>query len=202
MRKMTSCVLFCLVVSSVFWCISAFHDQAYLSSELIRMHVVANSDTPVDQELKLKVRDAICESIEKDLQSIQNMDLAKQYLQENLPKLEKAANSILQQAGVDMTAVVTMCKEMFPMRMYDTFRLPAGIYETLKVTIGEGDGQNWWCVAFPALCIQPTVADFEAAAVSAGFSPTLTKSLTYDSEYEIRFYLMDMAGKIKGLLFP
>ena len=201
MRKMTSCVLFCLVVSSVFWCISVFHDQAYLSGELIRMHVVANSDTPVDQELKLKVREAICASIEADMQKIQNIDLAKQYLQENLPKLEEAANSILQQAGVDMKAVVTMCKEVFPMRLYDTFRLPAGIYETLKVTIGEGDGQNWWCVAFPTLCIQSTGADFEAAAVGAGFSPTLTKSIMYDSEYEIRFYLMDMAGKIKGLLF-
>lgn len=201
MRKLCSCILFCLVVSGSFWITSVVSDRTSLSRDLIRMHVVANSNSIKDQEIKLMVRDAVLASMENDLKNIQNMDLAIQYLEENIYKLQNVANNVLKQAGMDMSATVSLGKELFPLRQYDTFRLPSGIYETLKITIGEGSGENWWCVAFPAFCMQSSEYGFQAAAAGAGFSESLTESLLLDTEYEIRFYLMDLLGKISGLTF-
>ena len=199
MRKIVSSILFCLVICVPFWVMGIASDQQYLTRELIRMHVVANSDSYEDQSIKLQVRDAVCASIEKDLQNIQDLDQAKAYLEEAVPKLKQIADQILRKNGIEMEATVSFCTESFPTRLYDTFRLPAGIYDTLRITIGEGKGENWWCVAFPSLCTQK---DFQIAAAGAGFDERLADTLTRESEYELRFYIMDRMGSIAARIYP
>ena len=90
--------------------------------------------------------------------------------------------------------------EEFATRYYDTFTLPAGIYEALRITIGEGEGQNWWCVVFPTLCVGATVEEFEETAHCAGFSDGLTGALTGEDGYEVRFFFLDALGKLENFL--
>ena len=103
--------------------------------------------------------------------------------------------------GFDGEAAVSLCKEAFDTRYYETFTLPAGVYEALRITIGEGNGKNWWCVVFPSLCVPATSSGFEDAAVGAGFSDTLSGAVTGEEDYEVRFYLLDTLGRLENILF-
>ena len=181
------------------WCSGVIRDRADLGDKLIRLHVVANSDSETDQAVKLQVRDAVMAFLSNaDLQDPQS---AKAYLQENLPSIQQIANQTLKDAGQMATAAVTLCKESFDVRHYDNFSLPAGVYEALRITIGEGEGRNWWCVVFPALCYSAVGETFEDVAVGAGFSQELTSSLEGKDPIEIRFFLLDWLGKLENMLF-
>ena len=124
----------------------------------------------------------------------------KIYLQQQLPKIESLANRILQEAGCGDVAKVSLQREEFGTRYYDTFKLPAGIYESLRITIGSGGGRNWWCVVFPTLCVGATVGEFEESAHCAGFSEALTGALTGEEPYEVRFFALDALGKLENFL--
>ena len=200
MYKLTKRVGVCLILAALVWCGTLFSDRKQLNEELIRLHVVANSDSEEDQTIKLQVRDAVIESLRADLGKIADVEEAKAYLQENLPKIRETANRALEAAGVDGDAVVTLCREAFDTRYYDTFTLPAGVYESLRIVIGQGAGHNWWCVAFPSLCVPATTEAFEDAAVEAGFSETLSNTLTGE-EYEVSFFLLDALGKLENIFF-
>ena len=199
MGKSTKCLGVCLLLAVSIWTWGLLRDRQYLDQELIRLHVVANSDTEADQSIKLQVRDAIVASLSEGMADIGDVQAAKSYLRENLSKIEAIANNTLQAAGVDSRAVVTLCRETFDIRKYDTFTLPAGVYESLRVVIGEGQGHNWWCVAFPTLCMSATSEEFEEAAQTAGMDENLSETLT--GGYQLRFFLLDALGRAENLCF-
>lgn len=201
MRKGLKRVTFCLLLVGIIWCGTLISDRERLNEEIIRLHVVANSDSGSDQAIKLRIKDAIVESLQSEMENIADIDQAKAYLQENLPKIESIANQVLAAAGYDMQAVASLAQEAFDTRYYDTFTLPAGVYEALRITIGEGDGKNWWCVVFPTLCIPATTAEFEDVAVGSGFSDALTKALEGEAGYELRFFLLDVMGRVENIFF-
>lgn len=182
------------------WCGTVIADRERLNEELIRLHVVANSDTAEDQNLKLLVRDAVITSLRQALADVQDTQQAKEYLEENIPKLQELANKTLDAAGSTQRAVVTLCREEFPTRQYDTFSLPAGVYEALRITIGEGEGKNWWCVVFPSLCLPQTSQGFTDTAAGAGFPEALSGALSGEEPYQIRFYLLDKLGELEKIL--
>lgn len=200
MKKMVKCVFACALLAAFVWCGTVIADRQRLNEELIRLHVVANSDRVEDQELKLLVRDAIIASLRQALADVRDTEQAKEYLQENLPKLQELANKTLDAAGSAQQAVVTLCREGFPTRQYNTFSLPAGIYEALRVTIGDGAGKNWWCVVFPSLCVPQTSQGFSDTAAGAGFPDALSGALTGEEPYQIRFYLLDKLGELEKFL--
>lgn len=200
MRKLWKQVLLCALISAFFWGAALVSDRKALNEGLIRFHVVANSNSEQDQTVKLRVRDAVLESIQEDLKQVGNIDQARDYLQENLPKIQSVAEQTLQSLGVDAGAVVSLTKEAFDTREYDTFRLPAGIYEALRITIGEGEGKNWWCVTFPTLCLPATEDGFRETSVGAGFSQALSDSLSSE-DWEVRFFLLDALGRLETRLF-
>ncbi len=174
-------------------------DQKQLQENLLRLHVVANSDSEEDQAVKLEVRDGVLNLLETAMAGFSNLEDAKEYVTAHLPQIEEEANRILQEAGSQMKAVATFALETFPTRAYDTFRLPAGIYESLRITIGEGEGHNWWCVLFPTLCIPATTEGFEETAEASGMSDELSKTLTHETGYyDVRFRIMDFMGMLKG----
>ena len=148
--------------------------------------------------VKLQVRDAVICAVQQDLQNLTDMEQAKVYLEENLPKIEAVANEVLQMAGFTDTVQVRLCVEEFATRVYDTFTLPGGLYESLRIIIGEGQGQNWWCVVFPSLCLPATAEGFEDVACGAGFSDTLTETL--EGQHEIRFFFLDALGAVENFL--
>lgn len=201
MKKLMKRVWLCASLAAVVWCWGLIADRKQLNEELIRFHVVANSDSQQDQAVKLQVRDAVIKSVESDLQKIADVEEARVYLQKNLPKIQQIANDTLIAAGFEPTAAVSLCQEAFDTRYYDTFTLPAGVYEALRITIGEGAGHNWWCVTFPGLCIPATSDGFEAEAAGAGFSDTLTDTLTGEEGYEVRFFLLDAFGRLENMFF-
>ena len=200
MKKMIKCVLVCALLTGLVWCGTVIADRERLKEELIRLHVVANSDTAEDQNLKLLVRDAVITSLRQALADVQDTQQAKEYLEENLPKLQELANKTLDAAGSTQRAVVTLCREGFPTRQYDTFSLPAGVYEALRITIGEGEGKNWWCVVFPSLCLPQTSQGFTDTAAGAGFPEALSGALSGEEPYQIRFYLLDKLGELEKIL--
>ena len=199
MRKSAKCLVCCLVIAASVWTWGLLRDRQYLNRELIRLHVVANSDSEHDQHIKLQVRDAIVASLYEGMADIGDIGAAKEYLRENLSKIENVANQTLEAAGVDSRAVVTLCREAFDIRKYDTFTLPAGVYESLRVVIGEGQGKNWWCVAFPTLCMSATSEGFEEAAQTAGMDENLSETLT--GGYRLRFFLLDALGRVENICF-
>ena len=198
MRKYLFRVGICLMVVCMVWTWMLIRDQEKLRQELIRFHVVAASDDPADQAVKLQVRDAVIAAFQEELQNLHDVEQAKAYLQDNLPKIREIANNVLAEAGFGATATVSLCLEEFATRVYDTFTLPAGIYESLRIVIGEGEGQNWWCVMFPSFCIPATSEGFEEVACGAGFSDTLTRTL--EGECQIRFFFLDALGAVGNFL--
>ena len=201
MRKMMQRIALCLLAAVLISVGALLADRQKLKDSLIRFHVVANSDSEEDQQVKLLVRDAVLQSIQEDLASVADVEQAKAYLRQNLPKIQALANTVLEAAGFEEEAVVSLCQEAFDTRAYDTFSLPAGVYEALRIVIGEGKGHNWWCVSFPALCLPATGEAFSETAVEAGLSAKLTETLKADSDYEIRFFLLDAIGRIENSFF-
>ena len=198
MKKLLKSVFACFLLVCLVYTIALVADRQKLKNELVRLHVVAASDSEEDQAIKLQVRDAVLESLQAGLENATDIEAAKDYIQAQLPKLEHAANQVLAAAGCGDVATVSLQVEEFAARVYDTFSLPAGLYDSLRITIGEGEGRNWWCVTFPTLCIPATTEGFEAVAAGAGFSDELTGSLT--GEYEVRFYLLDLLGQLENFL--
>lgn len=173
-------------------------DRQTLHEELIRLHVVAASDSAEDQQIKLSVRDAVLQLLGQALADATDMEQAKAYIQTHLPQIEAAANDALVALGVTDQAVVSFTEEAFPTRVYDTFSLPSGVYESLRITIGQGEGHNWWCVVFPRLCMPAAAEGVEDVAAGAGFSDSLTDTLTRKQGYEVRFFFLDVLGKIEN----
>ena len=163
-----SCLIFCFMALT--W--QVMQQQKTLSSRMIRLHVVAASDAPADQARKLAVRDALLPEIAALTAGCADAEAAAKALEAGLPALRKTAFWALD-TGEPVNATLT--EEPFPRRQYDTFSLPAGSYRALRVTLGAGAGHNWWCVAFPALCL-PAMTDMEEAqfqesALQAGMTP-------------------------------
>jgi len=167
-------------------------EQQALSEKLIRLHVVANSDSERDQQVKLLVRDAVLTVTE---------GLDKDGIQRALPAVQQAAENCLSKLGEEKTVRVTLSHERFPTRLYENFALPAGTYRTLRVTIGVGEGHNWWCVAFPSICMRATVAELEDAAVSAGFTDGEIRLITAESgPYVWKFKTLELLERMKEML--
>lgn len=169
-------------------------DAQRLREDILRLHVVAASDSQEDQEVKLQVRDAILGTLEDGLEDLTDVDAAIAYVRQMLPVIEDVANRTLAAAGFDDTVQVSLTEEAFTRRDYETFSLPAGIYQALRVVIGEGEGENWWCVVFPQMCMAATS---EEAAEVSDFSDTLNDTLT--GKYEVRFWLLDKLGQLENL---
>jgi len=180
-------------------CAVCQQSQQRLSQKLIRLHVVANSDAPDDQAVKLLVRDAV---LREAALALENTDDPEAALQAAIPALTRAANEMLCSQGRSDTASVSLRRELFPTREYDTFRLPAGVYKSLRVTIGKGEGRNWWCVVFPALCLPASSEELTQACLAAGFTEGEVAVLTEDTEtVELEFKTLELLGKLKKLLW-
>lgn len=200
MRKFMKRIGICFLLVCLFWCGTLIADRQKLRQELIRLHVVANSDSQEDQALKLRVRDAVVENLQSAMVEVTDTEAAKAYLQEHLPQIRQTAQQVLREAGCEDTVQVSLAVEEFTTRVYDTFTLPAGVYDALRIVIGEGEGHNWWCVVFPSLCIPATSEGFEDTAAGAGFSDPLTGALEGEEGYEVRFFFLDALGSLENLL--
>ena len=201
MKKLITWCIIASAVFSIFFCVTLLKDKQYLRNELIRLHVVGNSNSTDDQRIKLSVRDAILAYLTDDMISVTNVTDARTFLQNHLYELETVANEALKADNSKYSAEVSLTKEPFGTRKYDTFSLPSGVYESLRIDIGQAQGKNWWCVVFPTLCVPKTTEAFSDTAQSNGVRNGLSDTLSNDRQYHVRFYLLDCLGKLENLFF-
>lgn len=120
--------------------------------DTLRLHILANSDSRVDQDLKIGVRDLILEKLGGEFDGEEAIESALEITSDVLSEIKEMADEFLIESGVDYGAVVTLAKEWYETRDYKNFTLPRGYYSSLIISLGEGEGQNWWCILFPPMC--------------------------------------------------
>ena len=167
--------------------------QEALSGKLIRLHVLAESDSEEDQAKKLCARDAVLALLTPELEGVKSREEAETVIRRLTPAISLAAEKA---AGTQ--AAVQLSREYYPTRRYGTFSLPAGQYFSLRVTLGQGLGHNWWCVVYPPLCAQSAQESLAGAAI---LSEEDARLLAEDGEsYIFRFRLLELWGELREKL--
>ena len=173
-----------------------------LSEKIIRFHVLANSDSNEDQELKLKVRDAVIEFVSPNLKNSKSIEESREILLALKEKVIELAEKIIKEEGYNYSVDVELAMTNFPVKTYGNITLPQGEYEAFRVLIGEAKGQNWWCVMFPPLCfIDMTKGQISYKESEKELSKVLNEeeynliTEKEDSKIEFRFRLADLFKK-------
>jgi stage II sporulation protein R len=201
MKKYSKLIIWAFVIICLLLCASLITDYVHLHRGVLRLHVVAASDKEEDQRIKLQVRDRVLQYLQSQIPEGTDKETAKQMIGQRLNEIAEISNEVLKKEGVTHLAQVSLQQEAFPKRDYDHFSLPAGIYDSLRIRIGQAQGQNWWCVIFPSLCLSATSEGLQSTAVSAGFTQGLTSTISRTEGYEIRFYLLDCIGRLENILW-
>ena len=195
-KRVVSLILLAASALTVTLCAVLQAQSQRMADKIIRLHVVANSDTSADQAVKLAVRDAVLREAGRVLDGAED---PKQAVAAQLPALEAAANAELQRQGSEDLARVSFRRELFPTREYDTFSLPAGVYDSLRVTIGQGEGHNWWCVMYPNLCFANSMYEVDAGSgekLREVLDPKEYASVLQKGNYQVRFKLLDLLNQV------
>lgn len=187
------------IIFLIIYNISSFAFQCNeIRANTIRLHVIANSDSPEDQDIKLKVRDALLDAGSNIFDGSVTPDNAQKKITDKINHLENTANSVLKKYNKNYHATVTLTTEYFDTRIYDDdITLPAGKYLALKVVLGEGDGKNWWCVMFPTLCL-PATEKTDHNALKNTYSDTGKYIVENSDKYEIRFKIIEIIETLKN----
>ena len=166
--------------------------ESALAGQVLRLHVVANSDTDADQALKLLVRDAVLEQAGVLLDGVEDRAEAERVLSAHLDELARAGAEVLAAQGCGDRVEAAITSQWFPTKQYDGFSLPAGQYRALKVTIGAGQGHNWWCVVFPPLCLgSVSEQSVETAAEGVLDDGQVALITGQDGGYVLKFRLIE-----------
>ncbi len=208
-RRITAAVAAGLFI--VLWSVCVYAEVSFreISDHVLRLHVLANSDSPEDQALKLKVRDRVLAETELLLADCDTRQAAESCVIDHIDQLSAAAVSCVAEEGYAYPVAVRMENIYFPTRSYEGGSLPAGVYKALRVEIGEAQGQNWWCVLFPQLCfVNATVPEATPAPATATPKPALKPTPTpqpteppvsVDTDsVTLRFKFIDLFQKTKN----
>ena len=173
------------------------HGEAEVYDSVVRLHVLANSDSEEDQALKLKVRDALLEKTAPLLSSCSSREEACAALEAHMDELKQIAEEVIRAEGYDYPVTILLGEEEYPEKNYDSICFPSGKYTSLRVCIGNAEGQNWWCCLFPPLCLgNSTVSseDAEDAFISVGLTPNQYKIITQTEKpiYRVRFKILEL----------
>ena len=179
------------------------HGEAKIYDTVVRLHVLANSDSEQDQALKLQVRDEVLRVTGPMLKDCKSRDEAVAVLQEHGDEIRDAAQAVVKAQGYDYPVSILLGKEQYPTRNYENCCFPGGTYVSMRVCIGEAEGQNWWCVLFPPLCLSAASVDGEQSNEEAFIAVGLTGEQyrviteTDNVKYRIRFKILET---VQGLL--
>ena len=175
------------------------HGEEKIYNNTIRLHVLANSDSEKDQAEKLLVRDAVLSYLEENLEQSTSYRDALDAISDQLDGIRDCALDTL---GEGYTVQVELGQEEYPIRQYENYTLPAGEYTSLRILLGEGEGQNWWCVLFPRLCTaRATEEEVYEDFIAAGFSPEQYRLIKNESgtKYKVRFRILEILSRWTGV---
>lgn len=193
--KISICVS--MIVAIIFSICSFAKTSQEIRSDVLRLHVIANSDSSVDQNLKIRLRDFLLEEGRRIFDGSVNVENAVEKIEPQIPALEKSAKEFIQTSGFDYDVKISLSREYFTTRTYETVTLPAGRYLALRVVIGAGEGHNWWCVMFPPMCVPAADKKDEIKNV---FTEDEIKLVESSPKYEIRFKVVEICEEIKESL--
>lgn len=185
------------LAAALLWGAVSIHRQQELAGRVVRLHILANSDSEEDQTLKLQVRDRILSRAEELLTAAKDRSQAQESLKAALPELEALAAEEIALRGYDYPVTARLEQAAFPTREYDGFALPAGEYLALRVVIGAGEGHNWWCVVFPPLCTE-TTTDLAQTAMAAGMTEEDVALICEEEGYVLKFKSIELWEALKA----
>lgn len=190
------------LAAALIWGNVSLHRQQALADRVVRLHILANSDSDEDQALKLQVRDRVLDRAAEILTESADRAAAERALRAALPELESLAADEIALRGYDYPVTAELADTAFPTREYDGFALPAGRYLALRLVIGAGEGHNWWCVVFPPLCTAVS-SDFAQTAMAAGLTEDDVQLITEsESGYVLKFKSIELWEALRARLAP
>jgi stage II sporulation protein R len=217
--KKVALLVFALFVLIMSWedqkSVAALFAQGPIPQESIRLRIIANSDTPEDQALKRDVRDHINAYLSTKVGSLKSIDQAREEIHSQLPELTQIVNGTIADKGYNYKSNVELGIVPFPTKMYGQYIYPAGNYEALRVTIGSGLGQNWWCVLFPPLCfvdisngdavkkdqLKATPAGKVATKTAKGSGAKSDSASENNPPVQYRFFIVELLQKLFSAIF-
>lgn len=177
------------------------HGEAEIYDSVVRLHVLANSDSEYDQALKLQVRDGVLAATAELLSDCTTRGQALEVIGANLDTIRRSAQEVIEREGAEYDVTVKLCEEDYPTKNYESVCFPAGRYMSLQVCIGEAEGKNWWCVLFPGMCLSAaSKTDAEQAFIQAGLTPEQYKLVTESdgAKYKLRFKFLEILQQTFG----
>lgn len=193
-KKIEISVSIALIICVIFSIVSFAQTSEKVRSEVLRLHIIANSDSALDQNLKLAVRDAILEAGAEIFDGSVTIDNATEKVLPEIERLTGVAKEVVIQRGLDYDIKIVLNKEYFTTRTYETVTLPAGEYLALRVIIGKGEGHNWWCVMFPPMCLS---AANENDVLGEVLNEDELNLVNKNPKYEPRFKIIEVYENLK-----
>lgn len=172
------------------------HSESDIYDSVLRLHVIANSNSDEDQALKLLVRDAVLLDAKELLDGVYNREKAERIISENLERLQQSAEQTIRDNGYSYDVQIKLEKESYPTKSYESCAFPAGEYTSLQIMIGESAGKNWWCVLYPPLCLSAATDKdaFAEVGISDGQYQIITD--TKNPKYKIRFKILESFSEL------
>lgn len=183
-----------LIISIIASLASFGADCSEIRQDVVRLHILANSDSEEDQQVKLLVRDALLNSGKELFSGAVNVRNAEECLENQKQELVEAANKVLAENGFDYKTQIYLAEEYFTTRQYENFTLPAGEYLALKVILGKGEGHNWWCVMFPPLCLPAAAENTELDVVFGDDGADIVQN---SGKYKIKFKIVEIIEELR-----
>lgn len=195
MKKLEISILLSIIFCAVITMCGFSKECENVRGDVFRLHILANSDSREDQELKLKVRDSLLEVSEDIFSAVLSREQAMEKARENMEMLQSAAEKTIAENGYTYEVEIEIGESEFDTRYYEDFTLPAGTYQALKVKIGNAEGKNWWCVMFPQLCLP---ASGDRADIKEVLTEDEISLITGGEKYEFKFKCVEYYEKIKS----
>lgn len=190
----SACIAFVL---TVIYSVIPFEAQcSELSQDVFRLHILANSDSEADQSLKIKVRDKVLDYTEDLFNSANSKEETESIISDNLQSISNVAYQTVLDNGYDYVVTAEITNMYFTTRYYEGYTLPSGMYDALRITIGEGEGHNWWCVMYPSICIS-SAEDKESKAKEALDDDEY--NIVCNEQYQYKFKVVEMFEKFCSL---
>lgn len=195
-RYIITGILSVMAVVSILWYGRQYYVQRQLAEKVLRFHVLANSDSSVDQNLKLLVRDEIGNYLQEEMKQMTEKKDCENYINNLLPRIKELAEELVKENGFayPVQAELTTCH--FPMKTYGVYTFPEGNYDALKITIGEGEGQNWWCVLYPNMCFENSMYEVVGENAEKELRKVLDEeeyqAVLSSGDYEVRFWFLEL----------
>lgn len=174
--------------------------QESIAGKVLRFHVIANSDEAYDQELKLKVRDAVGARMAELLLDAGSRAECEQIIQRELDEIEHMAESVIKEEGYSYGTEIFLREVQFPVKTYGDYTFPAGAYEALEIIIGEGEGHNWWCVMYPNMCFSGSVYEVVDEDAKTALQEVLSaeeyEEVLASGDYEVQFKYLKFLNEL------